>query len=97
MSESKNVVIVGASSGIGNKIACIYAGRGYRLTVCARRIEKLKELAEMFPANVTPVQLDVDSENAAPEFESILRSAGDVDIILNCAGIGKYNPELDSM
>lgn len=95
MSESKNVVIVGASSGIGNKIACIYAGRGYRLTVCARRIEKLKELAEKFPGNVTPVQLDVDSENVAAEFESILRSSGDVDIILNCAGIGKYNPELD--
>ena len=92
---NKNVVIVGASSGIGNKIACIYAERGYRLTVCARRIDRLKELACKYPDNVTPAKLDVDSENAAAEFESILQSAGNVDIILNCAGIGKYNPELD--
>lgn len=91
----KNVVIVGASSGIGAKIARIYAERGYRLTICARRAEKLKELADQFPDIVTPTQLDVDAPDASDRFMDILNAAGEVDIILNCAGIGWYNPELD--
>lgn len=95
MYQSKNVVIVGASSGIGNCIARIYAERGCRLTVCARRIDRLDELTQAYPDKIVACQLDVDSEDAAARFESILESAGDVDVILNCAGIGKYNPELD--
>ena len=96
MRENKNIVIVGASSGIGREIALIYAERGYRLGVCARRVEKLRELEEKYPGKVKAYQLDVDADDAAVTFESILHASGDVDIILNCAGIGKYNPELDT-
>lgn len=95
MRENKSIVIVGASSGIGKEIAKIYAERGCRLSVCARRVEKLRELEEKYPGKVKAYQLDVDAEDAASTFESILKRAGDVDIILNCAGIGRYNPELD--
>lgn len=95
MRENKNIVIVGASSGIGREIALIYAERGYRLSVCARRVEKLRELEEKYPGQVKAYQLDVDADDAASTFKSILHASGDVDIILNCAGIGRYNPELD--
>ncbi len=91
----KSVVIVGASSGIGQRIAQIYAERGYRLAVCARRLERLEELAKEYPDRVIPYKLDVDADDAAACFEEILEAVGKVDIILNCAGIGKYNPELD--
>lgn len=95
MSQSKCIVIIGASSGIGNRIARIYADRGCRVIVCARRLERLNELAKNYPGKLTPFQLDVDSDAATSDFMAILKSAGQVDIILNCAGIGKYNPELD--
>lgn len=96
MFVKKNVVIVGASSGIGNRIAEIYAERGCRVAVCARRVEKLKEFADKYPSLVFPFSLDVDADEAAAEFMSILDAFGDADIIINCAGIGKYNPGLDT-
>ncbi len=97
MKEIMNVVIVGASSGIGTGIATIYADRGCWLTICARRIEKLNDFANRYPGMVMPYSLDVDAPDAACRFQSILENAGDVDIIINCAGIGKYNPELDAL
>lgn len=97
MKEIMDVVIVGASSGIGAVIATIYANRGCRLTVCARRIEKLNDFANRYPGLVKPCSLDVDAPDAADRFQFILEKAGDVDIIINCAGIGKYNPELDAL
>lgn len=91
----KSIVIVGASSGIGHRISRIYAERGYRLAICARRLDRLEELAQKYPDSVTPYKLDVDTEDASARFEEILEAVGNVDIILNCAGIGKYNPQLD--
>ena len=43
----KTVLITGASSGIGMTFARAYARKGYRIIVCARREEKLKELYRM--------------------------------------------------
>lgn len=93
---SKNIVIIGASSGIGNKIAEIYAGRGDSLTLCARRIERLQAFALRYPGQIAVHKLDVNADDAASSFMSILDDAGDVDIILNCAGIGWYNPNLET-
>lgn len=93
--EEKSIVIIGASSGIGNEIARIYAGRGFRAVVCGRRLDRLNQLKEEFHDRIIPFTLDVDSEKAAADFEAILKATGNVDIILNCAGIGKYNPELN--
>lgn len=93
--KSKCIVVIGASSGIGNNIARIYAEKGFHVVACARRMERLETLKQIYPESVSPFVLDVDSENATTDFENILKNVGDVDIILNCAGIGSSNPELD--
>lgn len=95
MMAHKSVVIIGASSGIGKEIAAIYAKRGWHLVVCARRLDKLKAFADEYSHKVTPRVLDVDAPDVMSQFLSILEEVGDVDIILNCAGIGSYNPSLD--
>ncbi|KAJ2723406.1 hypothetical protein GGI07_002681 [Coemansia sp. Benny D115] len=43
--KGKRVVIVGASSGIGRSLALEYAGRGAHLVLCARRQERLLQVA----------------------------------------------------
>lgn len=95
MDNIKNVIIIGASSGIGREIADIYARRGCTLHVCARSIERLESFAARYPGMVTVHPLDVDAPDAAARFAGILRTSGDVDAVINCAGIGSYNPELD--
>lgn len=95
MKDKKNILIIGASSGIGNQIARIYAEKGYKLTICARRMERLKELADEYPGQMACRYLDVSAPDAASTFMSIIEALPHPDIIINCAGIGKYNPDLD--
>lgn len=51
--KRKNILITGASSGIGKGMALVFAKQGYNLALCARRLENLyelkKELQEINP------------------------------------------------
>ena len=40
----KNVVLTGASSGIGKATAFVFAGKGYGLYLTARRTNRLQEM-----------------------------------------------------
>jgi NADP-dependent 3-hydroxy acid dehydrogenase YdfG len=87
----KNVFITGASAGIGEACARIFAEAGANLILTARRfdrIEKLaKELTEKFNIKVHKIELDVRNfsevekaiSNLPKEFEN-------VDILINNAG-----------
>ena len=44
--EGKNVIITGASAGIGEACAKLFARNGANLILTARRINKLNELAD---------------------------------------------------
>lgn len=89
------VVIIGASSGIGRQIAEIYASRGCKLWLCARRQEPLRQLAYKYPGQIAHSSLDVNDVKVGLYFFKLLCDAGDVDLIINCVSIGKYTPEID--
>ena len=42
----RNVLITGASSGLGAEMARMFADRGHSLALCARRRDRLDELAQ---------------------------------------------------
>ena len=87
-----SVVITGASSGIGRATARAFAARGARVTLAARRLAVLEEVArecERLGGRALPVQTDV----ADPEAVEALRDAavqafGGIDIWINNAGLG---------
>ena len=64
---SKNVVITGASSGIGAALAQAFASKGYNLGLAARRIDKLetlaKQLEESYHVRVAVTTLDVQEDS----------------------------------
>ena len=58
-------IVTGASGGIGRELALTLAGRGARLVLTARRIERLDELATVLRATGTDV-VTVAGDVASP-------------------------------
>lgn len=93
--NGKNIVITGASGGIGAEIAKLCASRGANLVLLARSIDKLqqlqKELQERYSVRVAVHRLDVaDTEQVRAVFGEIFQTDGHVDILVNNAGFGVF-------
>eukprot|EP00698_Gefionella_okellyi_P006126 TRINITY_DN15574_c0_g1_i1.p1 TRINITY_DN15574_c0_g1~~TRINITY_DN15574_c0_g1_i1.p1 ORF type:complete len:262 (+),score=43.78 TRINITY_DN15574_c0_g1_i1:64-849(+) len=87
-----NVLITGASAGIGQACAEQFAALGARLILTARRVEKLEELKakleSQFNAAVFVHQLDVRSWEQVTTFaEAIPKEFSAIDILVNNAGL----------
>jgi len=90
-SEPKAVLVTGASSGIGYKIAEVLAGNGFHVYAGARKAEDLARLDEMH--NITAVRLDVTVQadiQAAVEF--VRKEGRGLWGIVNNAGVARYSP-----
>ncbi len=90
----KKIIIIGASSGMGKRIACDFARLGWRVGIAARREEKLKEIKEMYPGTIEYITLDVAAEDAAERFNKLIELVGGMDYMLYASGCGWQNPEL---
>ncbi|WHX99189.1 SDR family oxidoreductase [Neobacillus sp. DY30] len=93
--KGKNIVITGASGGIGAEIAKLCAESGANLVLIARSIEKLKqlqmELQQKYHVKVEVYQLDVsDTEKVKEVFTAIFAEIGEIDILVNNAGFGVF-------
>ncbi len=85
----KTVCITGSTSGIGRATAELLADRGYRLILCGRREERLRELEQELGSKtkVFTLAFDVrDSESVAHSLMGIPGGFRPVDILINNAG-----------
>lgn len=85
----KTVLITGATSGIGKATAQILGKNNYKIVLCGRRIDRLKELEKELSAftEVHSLSFDVRDKNAA--FDSINNLPEEfsaIDILINNAG-----------
>lgn len=91
----KKIIIIGASSGIGMRVAADFARMGWRVGIAARRLDRLEALKANFPDNMVAMSIDVTDPDAARRFERLVDLAGGMDVLLYAAGTGWRNPELD--
>ena len=90
MLVDKTVLVTGASSGIGRACAVAFAEAGARLVVCARRAERLQELAAELQTDVHVLPIDVgDREAVAEAVGSLPSDFAEVDILVNNAGFAR--------
>ncbi|CDH58731.1 short-chain dehydrogenase reductase sdr [Lichtheimia corymbifera JMRC:FSU:9682] len=87
--EGKNVLITGASAGIGEACAREFAKEGSNVIVAARRVERLenlkKELEAKYPSiKVTAIQLDMRD---VQQIRSVVAQLPPVDVLVNNAGM----------
>ena len=91
----KRAVIMGATSGMGQEVARILAGKGWKIGVAGRREEKLKELQQLFPQNIEYQVIDIEKENAPEHLLSLIDKIGGMDLYFHGSGVGWHNGELN--
>jgi short-subunit dehydrogenase len=89
MNQKKVVIITGASSGIGKALAELYASKGWKLVLAARRIERLQEFEELHPdTEILSVKTDVSVEADCKNLShKTVDRFGKIDVLINNAGI----------
>lgn len=89
--KKKVALVTGASSGIGRDMARDLATRGYNLILVSRDEQKLSELKKEFNVEVTVIAMDLsESENCKKLHEEVKNKFGNIDILINNAGFGKF-------
>ena len=88
-----NVLITGASSGIGADLARVFAREGHDLILVARSRERLdalaRELRDAYGATARVVPIDLSVPGAADMVRDRVAQEGiDVDVLVNDAGFG---------
>lgn len=86
---TKTVFITGATSGIGKATAELLAENNFRLILCGRREERLKELENVLGAKteVTTLQFDVrDKHSVFDAIQNLPKDFQQIDILINNAG-----------
>lgn len=92
--EGKTVLITGASSGIGEACARVFADAGAKLILAARNLEKLealtKELESEHGVKSLCIRLDVRERDAVEKAVETLPDGWSViDVLVNNAGLGR--------
>ncbi len=85
--NGKRALVAGASRGIGLAIAKGFAAAGAEVLLAARSLDKLK--AEAAAINGIAIELDMTSSDS---IRAAAAAAGDVDILVNVAGMNIRKP-----
>lgn len=94
----RNILITGASSGLGEGMARLYAAKGRNLALCARRLDRLEQLADELRTahpdiKVVVRELDVNDHDAVFRvFDECNTELGGLDRVIANAGLGKGQP-----
>lgn len=96
--EGKVVVIMGASSGIGEATTKKLAQEGAKLVIAARREDRLKSLVESLPgAEVSYAVADVSKkEDVQAVVDLAVENYGRIDVLYNNAGVMPTAPLSDT-
>ncbi len=94
MFRDKHVVVTGASSGIGQSLARQFAQAGARVSLVARRTDKLTGLADELKAatgRAAVITADLVEPGACERVPTDARAVfGPIDVLVNNAGVGEY-------
>jgi len=92
--QNKNVAITGASGGLGRSLAAAYYNKGCNLFLMGTNTKKLTELKKelenkgLFNSTIQIQTCDLrDNQSINKAIENSTKLFGNVDILVNCAGI----------
>ena len=91
-----NIIIIGATSGIGKALFEKYASKGNRVGIVGRRSHLLEELKKEYPANTITVTADITKPDETERaLKTLLSELHKIDLAIVCSGTGDINAALD--
>jgi short-subunit dehydrogenase len=93
--SSQKIIIIGATSGIGKKLAELYAEKGNQVGITGRRNELLKEIKNLFPGKIETECFDVTGNENISRINSLVEKLGGLDILIYSSGMGEPSKELN--
>jgi len=91
----KKIIIIGATSGIGRKMAELYAAAGNIVGITGRRKELLDEIENMFPGKIKTECFDVTGNENIERLKRLIQKTGGVDILVYSSGVGEPSKKLE--
>jgi len=91
---SQTAVITGASTGIGKSLSYQLAEEGYKVVLAARSIDKLNSISDEINGKgreCLAVKTDVSKPDEIYQLKEQADAFGDVTVVVNNAGIGKFS------
>jgi short-subunit dehydrogenase len=91
---SQVAVITGASSGIGESLSYQLSESGYKVVLVARSTDKLNLISDKIRENgreCLAVPIDVSKPDEINKLKEEANAFGDVTVVVNNAGIGKFS------
>lgn len=86
----KNIIITGATSGIGKELALQFSAQGNKVGLIGRRTERLEELNEEIGELAYIKTLDVtEHQKAEKVYRELIEEMGGMDMMILNAGIGR--------
>jgi NAD(P)-dependent dehydrogenase (short-subunit alcohol dehydrogenase family) len=96
MADRKNIVITGASSGIGAELALRLGAAGHRVALAARRTDELRKIAARAGNGAIAVPADVTVRDEVVRLrDAAIEAFGHIDVWVNNAGRGINRPVLE--
>jgi short-subunit dehydrogenase len=83
---AQKVIIIGATSGIGQALAKIYAAQGCMVGISGRRQELLDSLQQQFPDNIITETFDVTGNENVKHLENLIEKLGGLDLLIYNSG-----------
>ena len=97
--RDRHILVTGASSGLGNHFAMMFAEEGARVTVLARRADRLKGLVSEIKhrgGDAVALTCDVNDDQALKTaFDAAEKAHGPVQVLVNNAGITRPGAAVD--
>lgn len=91
-----NIVIIGASSGIGKALFEKYASEDNRIGIVGRRANLLDDLSLKYPSKTISAKADITNlEEVDRAINALHKEMEYIDLAILCSGIGDINAKLD--
>lgn len=91
-----NIIIIGATSGLGLALAQCYAQDDYKVGITGRGLEKLRDFQKEYLGKAYITQLDVtDAKRAESQLQHLISQMEGVDTIIISVAVGFMDKDID--